>query len=77
MDNINRPDGIEFIIETDEGAVTDFIKFSEMTNESLVRYVMKYPYAMTEWMNRLPDIEKEEEARFQEWLKNNETEPEQ
>jgi hypothetical protein len=67
MDNNKRPDGIEFIIETDNGAETRFVKFSEMDNGSLANYVMKYPYAMTEWMNRLDEMEK----------KPNKTEPEQ
>ena len=71
MDNSNRPDGIEFIIETDEGPITEFIKFTEMDNNTLTDYVMKYPYAMTEWMNRLEVIEKEQEERAIKWLKEN------
>lgn len=75
-DNSKRPDGIEFIIETDEGAITKFIKFSEMDDSSLAQYVMKYPYAMTEWMNRLEKMNEESNKRMQEWLKtrNKETE---
>ena len=55
---MDRPDGIEFIIETENGAETLFVKFSEMENGTLANYVLKYPIAMTEWMNRLDEMEK-------------------
>jgi len=71
MNNSKRPDGIEFIIETDEGAITQFIKFTEMDNNTLTDYVMKYPYAMTEWMGRQEAIDEERQRRAEEWLKEN------
>ena len=77
MDNINRPDGIVLYIDTDDGPKTQFLKFSEMDNKSLVEFVMQYPYAMTEWMGRLRKIDAEENARFEETLKEIQTEPEQ
>ncbi len=75
-DNSKRPDGIEFIIETDEGAITKFIKFSEMDDSSLVQYVMKYPYAMTEWMNRSEKRNEQSNKDMQKWLKNRNKETE-
>lgn len=63
---MDRPDGVEFIIESENGAETRFVKFSAMDNGTLASYVMKYPVAMTEWMNRLDEMEK----------KPNKTEPE-
>jgi hypothetical protein len=77
MDNINRPDGIVLHIDTDDGPITQFLKFSEMDNASLVGFVMQYPYAMTEWMGRLRKIDAEENASFEEILKETQTEPEQ
>lgn len=77
MDDINRPDGIVLYIDTDDGPITKFLKFSEMDNTSLVEFVMQYPYAMTEWMGRLQKIDAEENARFEEILKEIQTEPEQ
>jgi hypothetical protein len=77
MDNINRPDGIVLDIDTDNGPITVFLKFSEMDNESLVEFIMQYPYAMTEWMGRLRKIDAEKRARFEERLKETQTEPEQ
>lgn len=56
---MDRPDGVEFIIESENGAETRFVKFSEMDNGILASYVMKYPVAMTEWMNRLDEMEKQ------------------
>ena len=56
---MDRPDGIEFIIEGENGAENRFVKFSEMDNGTLTNYIMKYPVAMTEWMNRLDEMEKQ------------------
>jgi hypothetical protein len=56
---MDRPDGIEFIIDGENGAENRFVKFSEMDNGTLANYVMKYPVAMTEWMNRLDEMEKQ------------------
>jgi hypothetical protein len=56
---MDRPDGIEFITEGENGAENRFVKFSEMDNGTLTNYIMKYPVAMTEWMNRLDEMEKQ------------------
>jgi hypothetical protein len=56
---MDRPDGIEFIIDGENGAENRFVKFSEMDNGTLTNYIMKYPVAMTEWMNRLDEMEKQ------------------
>jgi len=59
-------DGIEIIVETDSGAQFVFLKFSDMVDSNLVEYVLKFPRAMTEWMNRLDrkDAELEEQLQF-------------
>jgi hypothetical protein len=76
-ENKTPKEGIEFIIDTDTGSRTEFLKFSDMANETLVEYVLDFPYAMKEWMNRLPALQKEQEDEINEILKNQQSQDEQ
>jgi hypothetical protein len=78
MKNNETPkEGIEFIIDTDAGPRVEFLRFSDMTDETLVEHVLDFPSAMTEWMRRLPALQGGLQDEINELIKNQQNQDEQ